>query len=155
MESRKAAALPVGFDIPRSRSSSIAAGVGDLSGLAKQFRTKEAMNTRHLLGIAVLVLGARGTHAQDFIVPPDFAQLRPGLPATSNGTPGGSYCGPTCCITATRGIRRSLQYRDRRAEPAIAATATAKAEAPVAEGGNGRGAGDWRRGSVECHERAN
>jgi len=31
----------------------------------------------------------------DFILPPDYEQVRVGLPATDSGTPGGAYCGPT------------------------------------------------------------
>jgi hypothetical protein len=31
----------------------------------------------------------------DLYLPPDFSQVRPGLPETAGGTPGGAYCGPT------------------------------------------------------------
>ncbi|MCI0631800.1 MAG: hypothetical protein L0Y44_14230 [Phycisphaerales bacterium] len=33
--------------------------------------------------------------AGDLYLPPDFSQVREGLPETAGGTPGGAYCGPT------------------------------------------------------------
>jgi hypothetical protein len=51
--------------------------------------------------MAVTLVALAPAHAQpgDLVLPlpPDYTQVRNGLPQTAGGTPGGAYCGPTSC----------------------------------------------------------
>jgi hypothetical protein len=44
---------------------------------------------------ALVPCAATAAQPGDLYLPPDFAQVRPGLPPNAGGTPGGAYCGPT------------------------------------------------------------